>query len=379
MKVLHLTHTDINSDSRILKEMQAIANADMAFDVRGIGIKSVTSPKASANVKNIKISSIFLETRAWRFLPTSLRHFFSGVEALLKMVPKSIKFKPDIVHCHDAFALPLAALVKLFSGARLVYDAHELESQKNGQSRLSGKLTLIGERLLWRFVGTLIVVSPSIRKWYHDNIGEKRSEIILNAPVLQKKNDAYGKSYLRDKFCIPESSKIFIYIGSFSQGRGIELSVEAFTKKGISSHVVFLGYGEQKDRLLELSEEHGNLHVHDSVAHEDVVAVTKSADIGLCLIENVSLSDYLCLPNKLFEYAFSGLPVLASDFPDMSSVINRYNLGKCSDLDPASIYESIKEFEGEGELLKIDSSKLFDLSWEAQGDKLEKMYREFFA
>ena len=202
------------------------------------------------------------------------------------------------------------------------------------------------------------------------------SEILLSNSIKRdKKHIILNPKELLN----PEQSKIFIYIGSFSRGRGIELSVEAFTKKGISSHVVFLGYGEQKDRLLELSELHGNLHVHDSVADEDVVAVTKSADIGLCLIENVSLSDYLCLPNKLFEYAFSGLPVLASDFPDMSSVINRYNLGKCSDLDPESIYESIKEFEGESELLKIDSSELFDLSWEAQGDKLEKMYREFLA
>ena len=38
MNVLHLTHTDINSDSRILKEMLAIAKSSANYKVNGIGV-----------------------------------------------------------------------------------------------------------------------------------------------------------------------------------------------------------------------------------------------------------------------------------------------------------------------------------------------------
>ena len=116
------------------------------------------------------------------------------------------------------------------------------------------------------------------------------------------------------------------------------------------------------------------IYVHDAVAHEQVVPIAKSADIGLCLIQNISLSDYFCLPNKLFEYSFSGLPVLASRFPDISALVKKYNLGICCDLDSKSIYRAIKEFEVLGEFPKIDTNLLYELSWGAQEKKLLELY-----
>jgi len=138
--------------------------------------------------------------------------------------------------------------------------------------------------------------------------------------------------------------------------------------------LVFLGYGELKESLIELSNKHFNIHVHDAVPHEKVVSVAKSADVGLCLIQNVSLSDYYCLPNKLFEYCFAEIPVLASNFPDISNVIKQYNLGKTCELDVDSIYHAIKAFEEMDTLPKIDADALYELSWEAQEKKLVKLY-----
>ena len=39
------------------------------------------------------------------------------------------------------------------------------------------------------------------------------------------------------------------------------------------------------------------------------------------------MSDWLCLPNKFFEYAFAGLPIIASDFPELADVVQSYSLG----------------------------------------------------
>ncbi|MBK9624803.1 MAG: glycosyltransferase [Rhodocyclaceae bacterium] len=71
--------------------------------------------------------------------------------------------KPDVVHCHDTLVLPLGVIVKLFTRATLIYDAHELESDRNGLTELQGRLTLWVERWLWQFVDALIVVNPSIQ------------------------------------------------------------------------------------------------------------------------------------------------------------------------------------------------------------------------
>ena len=376
MNILHLTHTDINSDSRILKEMHSITNANDAYNVSGIGVSSNENSNTGNNLEGIKIYSITLHSRRYTFLPRVIRHMISLVELTSKMVFKAIRLNPKVIHCNDTLVLPLGAIVKLFTGAKLIYDAHELESDRNGLTKALSKLTLWTEKFLWRYIDALIVVSPSIEKWYMENIGEKYSEIILNAPVVLESNIKGDKSYFRSKFSIPNEAKIFLYIGILGHGRGIDLITEAFKENDLSSHVVFLGYGEMKEELKNLSDKCKNIHVHDAVPHEEVVSVAKSADIGLCLIQNVSLSDYYCLPNKLFEYCFAEIPVLASDFPDITEVVTRYNLGKCSALDAQSISVAIKEFENMEELPKIDLENLYELSWAAQEEKLIKFYEQ---
>ncbi len=374
MNILHLTHTDINSDSRILKEMYCISESNNTYNVSGIGVIQDEGPTYTGNVGSINIYSIILRTRKWKFLPRRVRHIFSFLELTFKMLFKAIKLKPKVVHCNDVLVLPLGVIIKLLTGVKLIYDAHELESNRNGLTKTLGKVTLYTEKLLWRFVDALIVVSPSIEKWYMKNIGDKYSEIILNSPLLEDRVEKENGSYLREYFSISKESKIFLYIGILGRGRGIDLITEAFMNPNLQSSLVFLGYGEFSDKLKELAKEYPNIYVHDAVPHEQVVSVAKSADVGLCLIQNVSLSDYYCLPNKLFEYCFAEIPVLASNFPDISQVVERYNLGKCSELNSNSIYEAIKEFEDSNKLQKINADSLYELSWGAQEEKLIKLY-----
>ena len=173
MNILHLTHTDINSDSRILKEMQSIAKSDDDYNVSGIGVVLDRGEQHTGNTEGIDIYSIILRTRKWTFLPRVLRHTCSLAELTFKMFFKSIKLKPKIIHCNDTTVLPLGVMIKIFTSAKLIYDAHELESDRNGLTKTLGKMTLYTEKFLWRYVDTLIVVSPSIDKWYKENIEKK--------------------------------------------------------------------------------------------------------------------------------------------------------------------------------------------------------------
>ena len=374
MNILHLTHTDINSDSRILKEMQSIEKNYKIYKVKGIGASSHENSNATNSLGSLEIYSIDLKSRRYTLLPRVIRHIISLVELTMKMVIRAIKMKPKVVHCHDTLVLPLGAIVKLFTGARLIYDAHELESDRNGLTKTLSKLTLFTEKMLWKYIDALIVVSPSIKDWYKSNIGKKYSEIILNSPIVESNGIIGDKSYFRDKFTIPNEAKIFLYIGILGKGRGLDLIIDAFNREDLTAHVVFLGYGEWTDKLKVLSQKYTNVHVHEAVPHEQVVTVAKSADVGLCLIQNVSLSDYYCLPNKLFEYCFAEIPVLASDFPDISETVEKYNLGKCTALESDSIFKAIKEFEEMEELPQINAQGLYDLSWGAQEEKLIGLY-----
>lgn len=373
-KSVHLTHTDIRTDSRILKEMGSLAAG--GFVVSGLGVTLEEGAQRSTAAFDAEIGAIRLRSREWRFLPRTLRHMASLFELVVKMLPASVRQKPDVVHCHDTLVLPLGVMVKLVTGAKLVYDAHELESDRNGLTRVQSRLTLWVEKRLWRFVDALIVVSPSIQGWYHTTIGPKRSAVILNAPVYEDDGVDHG-AYLRTTFSIPPERRVFIYVGILGPGRGLDLITEAFTHPDVTSHVVFLGYGDWADKLKQLAAVHANLHVHDAVSHAQVVPVVRSADCGLCLVQNVSLSDYYCLPNKLFEYCFAGVPVLASDFPDIRAVLEQYGIGTCCALDSNSVRRAVLSLEDTGR--KFHFEDLTPLSWQAQEQKLLGLYQHLFA
>lgn len=374
-RVLHISHTDINFDSRILKEMVTLSETEK-YSLHGIGVAMDEGNAASAQSKSLQINSIFLRSRGFGSLPVFIRHMLSLIELTLKMFIKAIKIRPDVIHAHDTLVLPLVVMLKLMMGAKLIYDAHELESNRNGLTPLLAKITFITEKALWRFIDYLIIVSPSIQKWYQNNIGTKPSEVILNSPVfnvMEKQNCRFDKNYLRQKYNVPETEKVFLYVGIFGKGRGIEILIDIFSNL-MGAHLIFIGYGELTELIKNKSNTHENIHLHPAVPHEEVVDVTRSADVGLCMIENVSLSDYYCLPNKLFEYCFAGVPVIASDFPDIENVVREFKLGICCGQDKESIKKAVEAFINNKIDTHIDIENLEEFSWEAQKTKLLNVY-----
>ncbi len=375
-KVLHLSHTDIRYDSRILKEMGALESTGQ-FNLSGIGVEIAEG--ASLSKKNLKaeIISMRLFSKVLSFLPKPMRYALNMAELTLRLVLYGLGSKPSVVHCHDTFALPAGVLIKMLLRCKLIYDAHELESDKNGQTPTLSRATLIIEKWAWKRIDLLISVSESINDWYVQNLGPKSNLLILNSPetptgIADDGIVGVQGKYFHSLYGIPTEKKVFIYIGILSEGRGIDLCLQAFASEAVDAHVVFMGYGPLKSKIESLAAEYSNIHLHRPVPHEMVVALVRNADVGLCFVENVSLSDYYSLPNKLFEYAFAGLPVLVSDFPEISRIVRKYSLGFCSAVDLDSIERMISKIIQEP--APIASGDLSELSWKAQATRLNEAY-----
>lgn len=372
--ILHLSHTFIQSDSRILKEMTSLTNLGENFQIYGIGLDKDFGSIQGKGSNNFSIQSLKLFSEKLRLVPSIIKQVSSIIEMTIRFYFRGKKLNPKVVHCHDVFSLPAGVLLKKSINCKLIYDAHELESETNGLNRILSRAIFYTEKLSKNIVDFLIVVSPSILNWYKEKIGFKYGDVILNSPIVDTNTQIVKTDYLRKKFKISDNHKIFIYVGMLSRGRGIDKIIDVFTSKSIEAHLVFLGYGDWDKKLKNISSEYRNIYVHDVVSHEKVVEIVKSADVGLCFIENVSLSDYYCLPNKLFEYAFSGLPVLASNLPDISFIIEKYNLGKSTEMKSENISNAISEFISLGYLPVVEPKNIFDLSWKAQEEKLIVIY-----
>jgi glycosyltransferase involved in cell wall biosynthesis len=379
IRTLHLTNTDVTSDSRILKEISALSEAG-GYYVHGAGIPENSGGSKKVNKANVELRVLNTISDKFKLLPRSIRYVFILIELTMRLSWVGLRIRPKIIHCHDTMVILAGVIIKYLTGAKLIYDAHELESNKNGQTLILSKGTFFLERICWRQIDHLITVSPSIIRWYEQNLGDKPSTLILNSPTVEKEDnnvngDAASRgNYFHEKYQIPSEKLVFLYIGILGEGRGIDLIVDVFKNSDLKSHLVFLGYGELSNDLKALSKNYLNIHVHDAVTHDKVVSVAQSADVGLCIIENVSLSDYYCLPNKLFEYCFAGVPVLASNFPDISSVVNQYKLGTVTALDVVSVRAAINSFENDQVDISFSIEDLQPLSWDAQAKNLLGLY-----
>jgi glycosyltransferase involved in cell wall biosynthesis len=55
---------------------------------------------------------------------------------------------------------------------------------------------------------------------------------------------------------------------------------------------------------------------------------TGSADVGVNSVEPTCLSYKYSLPNKLFEYIQSEIPVITNPLPDCAALVNEFKVGK---------------------------------------------------
>ena len=275
--------------------------------------------------------------------------------------------------------LPISVIGKIVFKSKLVYDAHELESECQQTPKLLKIIAKYVERISWKYVDFFITVSESIKQWYFESYGYKNSSIILNSPELMSINSlkiATKNFNLRNIFNLKSEVFIYIYSGILTKGRGIEIMLEAFSKTNTKSVIVFLGDGPLLDKIKGYKERNDNIFFHQKVVHNEVTQIVSSADYGLCLIEDVSLSDRYCLPNKLFEYIFAGLPVVASDLPEIKKIVIENNIGVV--ITP-SVDNLIKVLDKNSLLANVpklgDKNSFSHLTWESQALKLRNIYR----
>lgn len=273
--------------------------------------------------------------------------------------------------------LPLGVILKKIYKAQLIYDTHELETEKNGLVGFRQKISKFLERILIKHVNLTIVVSESIADWYMNEYNLSRPTVVLNVP---RKQTLSSCNHFREQLNIQSNQLILLYQGGLMKGRGVHLILEAFKQRNQDNIVaIFMGYGELEEEIKLASKQSNNIYFYPAVSPNVVLDYTSSADIGISLIENTCLSYYYCMPNKLFEYAMTGLPIIVSNMKDMSEIVNKNNMGVV-----------IKDFSPDGINIAIDNLLQQDLniiksnaystacanSWEIQEQKMLAAYKD---
>lgn len=224
------------------------------------------------------------------------------------------------VAAHSVAVLPLAAKIARMTGALLVYNPHELESQTVAMNPLKSWIVLAIERCYLPKVALVSTVGESIAQWYSHKFGIDKPISVTNVSV-----DDGSHSTVRQRLGLTSDHFLYVHTGRLVGGRNIELIVREFERRP-HLHVLFLGDGPLVGRVLSSAAQHPNIHWLPPVASSSVVGEMKGADVGLCLIEtNASLSLRFSAPNKLFESLVASTPVLTSDLVEAKRVLGAFS------------------------------------------------------
>lgn len=321
---IHIYSSEIRNETRIFKETSSIVRLGLTDKILIIGVLGQGLAQKELIDENREIYRVKLFMN--RFRKSKIVDVLKFVEFLVVVVFRFVQRKPEYVNFHSLAVLPLAPFFKLFAKSYIIYDAHELETEKAGINGMLKKMSKISERFLVKFVDKIIVVSDSIAQWYKEAYPGKEIFVVRNIPHNSGAAVLHNNE-LKQRLGIKESEILFIYQGLINMGRGIQKLLDTFIELPEEKHILFMGFGKDTDSVNEYSKKYKNIHYHPAVPYNAIQKITAGADVGFSILDNSCLNHYFCLPNKFFEYILSGVPVIASNFPDMSKVIESTKFG----------------------------------------------------
>ena len=286
----------------------------------------------------------------------------------------------DIFHCNDLNTLPIGVIIKKFYNkeVKIVYDAHEYETETNGLSGMQKIWVKKLERFLIKYADATITVSDTIARDYVKLYAIKKPSLVLNTPYYQEieKNDIF-----RETFAIAARQTIFLYQGSLNKGRGIEILLETFKNIDDKSVLVVMGYGELVQLVKAESKKCASIFYHEAVDPNVLLTYTASADFGISTIEDTCLSYRYCLPNKMFEYIMAEVPVIISNLPEMKKIVDANKIGvivkennSVALMQAIQVATTLDKDELKENLKKV--KKIYH--WEAQEKVLLRTYQDLF-
>jgi len=372
---LHIYPSPIRLESRIFRITEAL-DAWSTFDriaIVGMG-DGVLPPheKLSGRREIIRVKTWVGNSR---LLPIRMARFLSWYF----MTILTFHRQPlACVNCHSLSALPIGWLLKKLTGAKLIYDTHELETETINSFGIKRWLAKRTEAAFILAADEIVVVGPKIGDWYRAHYPGVQPVVIRNLP----ENDyvATRLDLFRQRLGIPATSLIFFYQGILDRGRGVGITLDAFAKTAPDRCVVFLGFGPQSEHIAEYSRKYPNIHLLPAVPPNELRNYTRSGDVGLCLIEPKCLSYVYSLPNKLFEYMGSGVPVIAAKLPEMSAIVEAAECGWTVENDSDALRRLVASVTRQDLAARGARGARWtsENAWANESEKLKKLYARLY-
>ena len=253
--------------------------------------------------------------------------------------------RADAVFSNDTDTLAACCLAARLRCKPLYYDAHELfpdVPELQGRPRVQNVWKWI-ERKALPHVTQAFTVSQSVADEYRRRYGIDMT-VVRNVPERMENGELSDCLNVLMRECLSENTQTIkqssnqafsilnsqlLYQGAVNIGRGIREMIDVLPLLP-DCRLVVAGDGDLLEQMKAYAAAlpwHDRVEFLGRVQPDRLHALTAQATLGLCLLEDLGLNYRYSLPNRIADFAQAGVPVLATDFPEIRRVIEEYGTG----------------------------------------------------
>lgn len=356
-KIMYIAHGDYNILSRAKKQIKTLLS--LGYNVTLVN--GLFNSEIEYNFNHTIITIKIGKSRA------RIINFYLLLLYTFKVVLKANEIKPSIVICRELTNLPAGVLIKVLQRKRLIFDSNELSVETH-----SG----IG-KYVWRLIERICIhYCDEIIHANHD-----RAKVFINQYRLIK---SAGKVHVIENYPYYNSRKLphknysgeikALYFGSLDINRGLKellVSVKDITKFNLD----LIGFGEKEliSELKNIVEENNieNVRFLGQINDEKTEDTFDQYHIGIAFYPNSNLNNWLCAPNKIWQYVHSGLAILCTANPPIVREVEKYKFGECIDIvDAKNLSRAIRIIINDEMWNRITEEVVLEHSWQ----KIEKNF-----
>lgn len=246
--------------------------------------------------------------------------------------------KADAFYANDTDTLLACCWAARLRRKKLVFDAHELFPEVPelvGKPRVKQVWQWV-ERTCLKRVDAAFTVSQSVADEYEKRYGV-RMTVVRNLPEAVSDGG--------EAMAAHEKPWTILYQGAVNVGRGVRELIDAMEWLP-DCQLTVAGNGDLAEELISYTEGkgwQGRIEFLGRVEPSALHSITRKADLGVCLLEDLGLNYRYALPNRIGDFVQAGVPILATNFEEISRVIETYRTG--ATFEPCPRVKSGPEYE----------------------------------